>query len=229
MAKYLSVNYSDGKIFEYSKDKKDGFVSHYNNKGELKGFRKYQDNIVGKYISVAESKNPYLNNQSELTLTLKENGDFVNIKFSTEKQSGDYSDFAESLIKHLPNLVKGTTYTIMFYSFIPDGKTRKSTGVSFKTTDGEKVSKLTQTAIYKDGTKVEGDIPAVEWKNVKGKPKASTEAQQAYLYDVLMKYVSLIPQQGSTSNAVIPTTIAKEIAESTPVTTYDDDDDDLPF
>lgn len=225
MAKYLNVNYSDGKMFEYSKDKKDGFDSNFNAKGELKGFRKYQDNIVGEFVSVTESKNPHLNNQSELTLTVKENEEFVNIKFSTEKQSGDYSDFAESLIRHLPNLVKGTTYTVMFYSFTPDGKTRKSTGVSFKTTDGDKVDKLTQSAVYKDGTKVDGDIPAVTWRSVKGKPTPNTEEQQTYLYDVLMKYVSESPQQQTTTETPKPS--AKEPVKNVPVTV--DEYDDLPF
>lgn len=229
MTKYLNVNVSDGKLYEYSKEKKEGFDAHFNSKGELKGYRKYQSNVIGEFVSVVERKNPNLNNQLEFLLTLKDSsGEYNVVTISAENMRGNYSNYAESLIRHLPFLKKGTIYKTTFFNFIPKDSDKKISGISFKTSDDQSLENLKQIFNKKDGGQTDGDIPAIEWKVIKGKNVPNSEAQQSYLYEVFSKYATTRkPISEPIKEETKAEETKKEVVKKEAIVVSDEDD--LPF
>ena len=224
-SKYLQLAYSEGKFFEYSKTQKEGFNEHKNKEGIQKGFRKYYDSVEGTLESIRVEANQYLTgNPEELQISLKDkDGNYVVITMMLLDINKDYSTFAESFLVHLPNMNKGVVYTITPYNFKND-KDRTIAGLSFK--DGEtKVARLIQSAVYKDGTVKEGDIPAIKWTTNKrtGKQEPNSEDKFFYLKEVLDK--GLEKYAFVKKESTIPQT-----TDSTPTQTpVNQEDDDLPF
>lgn len=222
---YLQVAYSEGKFFEYSKTQKEGFSEHKNKEGVQKGFRKYYDSVEGTLESIRVEANQYLTgNPEELQVSLKDsNGNYVVITMMLLDINKDYSTFAESFLVHLPNMDKGVVYTITPYNFKND-KDRTVAGLSFK--NGEtKVPRLIQSAVYKDGTVKEGDIPAIKWTVNKRTSKAEADSEDKFFYlkEVLDKGLEKYAFTKNESN-IPQTTTPTQI----PVT-QEDEDDSLPF
>jgi len=182
---YLNIDYGEGKFYQYSKKPKNGYVKKESKTGKV-SYRRYYDSIFGEIKKIEEKKNEFFDgNPMEIVLTvMNKDGIVYVVQFMSEKQNGDYSDFAESLIIHSKGLEKEKTYYIMPYKF--EGKNgRVNTGFSIKenSSTGEKVEKLTYSYDKKEGGHVEGDIPAIVFKEKRGKIKADTEKKTDYLYD----------------------------------------------
>lgn len=222
---YLQVAYSEGKFFEYSKTQKEGFNEHKNKEGIQKGFRKYYDSIEGTLESIRVEANQYLTgNPEEIQISFKDvNGDYTVVTMMLLDMNKDYSTFAESFLVHLPNLEKGVVYTVTPYNFKND-KDRTVAGLSFKNGD-TKVARLIQSAVYKDGTVKEGDIPAVKWTVNKRTNKAEADSEDKFFYlkevleKGLEKYKFTKAPESSISKTPNPAT----------QTTVVEDDDALPF
>lgn len=222
---YLQVAYSEGKFFEYSKTQKEGFSEHKNKEGIQKGFRKYYDSVEGTLESIrVEASQKLAGNPEELRVSLKDsNGNYVVITMMLLDSKKDYSTFAESFLVHLPNMDKGVVYTITPYNFKND-KDRTIAGLSFK--NGEtKVPRLIQSAVYKDGTVKEGDIPAIKWTIDRrtGKPEPNSEDKFFYLKEVLDK--GLEKYAFTKNESTIPQTTSSSPAQAS----VNDEDDSLPF
>lgn len=220
-SKYLQVAYSEGKFFEYSKTQKEGFNEHKNKEGIQKGFRKYYDSIEGTLESMRVMTNQHLTgNPEELQVSFKDvNGDYVVVTMMLLDQNKDYSTFVESLLVHLPNMDKGIVYTITPYNFENENG-RKIAGLSFKIGD-TKVPRLIQSAVYKDGTVKEGDIPAIKWTTNKRTNKAEADSEEKFFYlkgvldNALEKFVY------TRTESSIPQTNAPQAVSQ--------EDDQLPF
>lgn len=204
-SKYLQIAFADAKFFEYAKEAKEGFVEHINNKGEKKGFRKYYDTISGTLESIRVKTNEYLaGNPEEIQFSMREsNGDYINVDMMLLDMNKDYSTFVESFLVHLPNLEKGQEYWIQPYNF-KNERDKTVAGLSIRkgnSKEGEKVARIIQSAVYKDGTVKEGDIPAVVWTtNARtGKPSPDSEAKFMYLKGVLEKGLEKFKYVGSNS------------------------------
>ena len=229
--KYMQANYSTGNLFEYSKEEKEGFSEHKNAKGEVKGYRKYYDEgVTGELLRVEERTNQYLNDTKELVVTIKSGDDYININFTTYNVKDTFSTFAEDVIKALPDLTLGKTYTVRPYNFVGE-KGNKIVGVSFKS-GKEKAKKLQQKYAKKDGSITEGVIPPVTWSEKRGKMVPDEEAKTDYLYDVYIKQLERLGGESNTqsgdksspSEAPEKKTAPKKVQE--PVL---EEDDDLPF
>jgi len=237
MAKYLQVAYSEGKFFEYSKTAKEGFVEYKNKEGVLKGYRGFMDAIEGTLESMRVVPNKYLQgNPEELQVTFKDaSGDYLVVTMMMLDQNKDYSTFVESLVLHLPQMTKGAAYKVTPYNFVNDNGA-KFAGYSIKNGE-EKVEKLTEAKIYKDGTVKEGVVPAVTWTEDRrtGKPTPNSEEKFFYLKGVLdtaletFKYVEKTQDAPAQKEEAPVSTPKAAPKKTTPAATSAVADDDLPF
>lgn len=221
---YLQLDYGKGKFFQYSKEEQEGYEKHENTKGTV-SYRKYIDAIQGELVSMRIEKNEKLKGAEELTVSLKDtDGNYINATFGLLDSKDNYSSFSESLIRHLPNMKRGEIYYIQPFNFKND-KDRELKGFSIKINDskGEKVQKLSQSYIGKDGVTVAGDIPAVIWVEKRGKNTPDKTAQQDYLYEVLEKAKTELEFKKSEST---PQPEPIKASVNTPVL---EEGDDLPF
>lgn len=244
MTKYMQVNFSDAVLYEYSKEEKEGFVEHKNQKGELAGYRKYnKDGVTGELICVKERLNDNYNDKAvkELVITIKDGEDYVNINFNTYNARKSFSSFAEDIIKALPSLKIGSTYLVRPYNFIPkDSKNnRPIVGVSFKEggSKGEKVEKLRQSYMTKEGERTEGVIPPVTWSVVRGESTPNEEEKTNYLYDVYTKALetldtsdaSHVAEPSAPKEDKKPDAIKEAGKKAVKAKVEDDDEQELPF
>lgn len=223
---YLQLDYGKGKFFQYSGTEQEGYEKYENTVGKIT-YRKYVDAMQGELVSLRVEKNEKLKGAEELTISVKdENGHYINATLGLLDTKDNYTSFTESLIRHLPNMKKGNTYYIQPFNFKNDkGNDIKGFSVRNNDSKGDKIEKLTQSYIGRDGVTVAGDIPAVVWEEKRGKNVANKTAQQDYLYDVLEKAKSELEFKRQESAPVQEPTKA---SVSTPVLT-EDDDDSLPF
>ena len=234
---YLGIDYATGKLYEYSKAMKPGFEQVVGTKSTT--YRRYQDSVVGVLQNVSIYDNPNLMKDKglvvqELRISFKTGDDYNNISVILENQDKSYSRFAESIITYLPNLVKGATYEFTPYSF-NDENGNKVVGVSIKNEAGEKLVKLKQKFIKKDGTITDGDIPPVIWKEQRGKNVKDDSEKMDYLYEVMQKELPRLEFVRSSTpvgeDAPTPTTSVNKLEATNivPSNVSADDDDDLPF
>lgn len=234
---YLGIDYATGKLYEYSKAMKPGFEQVVGTKSTT--YRRYQDSVVGVLQNVSIYDNPNLMKDKglvvqELRISFKTGDDYNNISVVLENQDKSYSRFAESIITHLPNLVKGATYEFTPYSFNDDNG-NKVVGVSIKNENGEKVVKLKQKFAKKDGTITEGDIPPVLWKEQRGKNVKDDSEKMNYLYEVMQKelprleFVRASTPVAESTTPPTPSVNKLEVTNIAPSNVSVDDDDDLPF
>lgn len=236
--KYLQVYYT-GEVFEYSKTPQPEFEEHTNSKGTT-SFRKYYNKgVQGTLESVSIQNSDF---GTRVMVTLKSEEDLQIMQFSLNDQRNNIDSFTESLIRVLPNMVKGQDYWVYPYVISPEDqkaqdeaagntireKYYESSGVSVKhLVDGAKGDKVEPALVYKgDGGNV---IPQIVWKEdlatKKKKPSAvSLEAKNDFLTAKLMEATEGHLKRETTPSAPPPTP-KKE--EPTKVTTTDDDD--LPF
>lgn len=229
---YLQLEFSTGKIFEYSKEPKEGYVEFTSSKGN-KSYRKYHKGITGELESVSIRDTQF---GQEVSLSLKQNDSVFYLSFSLMDQKGFVdSNYCEDLIAKLPNLEKGATYTVTPFRFIPEGKTYDQTGVSIKQGDLKIAKAYTNSYTTKEGEAVKGDIPAIVWKKDatgKNKPSAaSKEVRSDFLLEKLTEQAERLKWTGNNAQAYgsQPNTSAMQAARPVEVTPVTVDDNSLPF
>jgi hypothetical protein len=145
---YLQINYSDGKLFEYSKEAKVGFDPHLNKDGEPSGYRYYhEDGLAGIFLG-ARMKDGHFGKELELSFGVGEQ--LYHIQTGLLNQSNDQlTDYAESIVVRLPNMNLGEVYRVFPYSMPQEeGSQYMKKGVSFK-------SFISTTNVFKDWPAVE--------------------------------------------------------------------------
>ena len=178
---YLQLEFGTGLFFIYSKDEAQGFEKHTSTKGNV-SYRKYfKDGVTGVLESVSIYDGKF---GKQISMNIKNGEDIYYVPVDIADQKGNVDTYAESLIKFLPQLQKGMNITVRGYNFIPEGDQYSKIGISIAV-DGVKLkSEMTNAYVNKEGTLVEGDIPALVWKKDalgKNKPTAvSVEAKNDY-------------------------------------------------
>ncbi len=183
---YLQLEFGSGLFFDYSKDEKQGYEKHTSTKGNVSYRKYYKDGVSGVLESVSIYEGKFGN---QISMNIKNGDDVYYVPIDIADQKGNVDTYAESLIKFLPQLEKGMNVSVRGYNFTPEGEKYAKIGVSISV-DGEKLkSQMTNAYINKEGTLVNGDIPALTWKKDalgKNKPTAvSQEAKNDYLLEVL--------------------------------------------
>lgn len=249
MTTYLQINFRDGKLFQYSANKKEGFEEHFNKEGVQKGYRKYYSFITGELLSIRERENNKMNNRKELNVTFKVDDDIYVVVFNVFNQKKSFDTFLESFITQMPFLKKGETYTLKCYNFKNEsGNEIIGTTLTEGGVDGEKVERLRQRYKRKDGTVTEGVIPEVHWSQKRGSWVLDNDAQQDYLFNVYEQALEeLAGELKFDTNAIKPsksvstekttkedtmTPVKEEIKahyEEVHEIIEEDDDDELPF
>lgn len=237
---YLQLSFKDGKFYAYSKTQEDEYVEHKSSTGNVT-YRKYYDNVSGALESVSMVKTDL---GEKISLRFKTvSGDVQIAQFNIFDSKGNVDRFAESLVSFLPNLQKGGVYILSAYNFIPEKEQYAKVGVSIKDENGAKVERALSNSYYKEGKLVEGDIPAIEWVEKRGKkmPSASSlEAKTDYLYGVMEKESARLGYVASAhepANHTAPSTPQHTEVPSAPKrakavaapAVEEEDDDDLPF
>ena len=220
-----------GKVFEYSKEPQEGYVTFTSKTGKV-SYRKYHQGITGELDSVSIRDTNF---GQELSVALKTEDTAMYLNFALKDQK-DFVDssYAEDLISKLPNMEKGRTYTINPFRFIPEGEKYDRTGVSVKQGDLKIEKAFTNSYINKEGVKVEGDIPAVVWKKDatgKNKPSAaSKEARSDMFLEILATQAERLKWTSSNTTgyaAAAPAQETKAPAITAAVSTFEEQE--LPF
>jgi hypothetical protein len=195
--RYLQIEFKSGNLFEYSKDQKEGFEEHKNSKGNL-SYRKYhKSGIYGIYKGTTIRDTDFGKEVSVHMVDSDNVNNFIN--FPLFDQSKNIAAYAESLITVLPAMQQDYVYRILPYSMEKEGSKYKSYGISVKHADMiEKtvredypLERLSYTYTKKDGEVVQGDIPAVVWKDhFDGSRLKDQFDKNKYLHEVLTKYAS---------------------------------------
>lgn len=197
---YLQLEFGTGLFFEYSKEEKQGYDKHVSTKGNTSYRKYYKEGISGILESVSIYDGSF---GKQISMNIKNGDDVYYVPVDIADQRGNVDTYAESLIKVLPKINKGDNITVRAYNFIPEGGKYSQIGVSVSV-NGEKLKGLTN-AYYKDGVLVDGDIPAITWKeDALGKKKpsaASMEAKDDYLLNVLKEQTERLKWEGSTTAA----------------------------
>jgi hypothetical protein len=186
-------------LFESSKAKKEGFEEHVNSKNAVSYRRYYESGIYGKLDNIGLRNSDF---GKQIGIKMSAEGYTFYVQMNLNDQKGFVSNgYTESLIKVLPNLVKGETYTLRPYSFLPKDdndkvieNAREVKGISFKNGADIKVdSVLTNERISKEGVITPGDIPALEFQqNALGEVKpsaASQEKRSNFLLEVVIREI----------------------------------------
>jgi hypothetical protein len=189
---YLQVNYSDGAVYQYSKDAKEGFESHKNTKG-VESFRRFlKKGLYGTLLGVTVRESDF---GKEVSVAVKDkdgNSNYLNLPLFDAKKN--LASYAESFIAVLPSLKVGVDYRIYPYNIKEEGQKYSKTGVSVvlanvqeETVDKENTLKRLSYTYTKEGVEVKGDIPAILWEeDFDGSRTMNSKAKNKYLYDVLM-------------------------------------------
>lgn len=246
--KYLQVYYT-GEVFEYSKTPQPEFEEFTNKAGTVSYRKYYTKGVTGVLESVSIQNSDF---GTRVMVTLKNDEDLQILQFQLNDQRGNIDDYTESLIKFLPNMVKGEEYVIYPYYFSaednqksaedrgdePKAKYYSSCGVSVKhSLGGVKGEKVEPALAYKgDGDNV---IPQLVWKENKAtkkkKPTAvSVEAKIDFLTEKLLEATDGHLKRETTSSTPPPATKKEEGTKpstkvNTPPVMDTTDDDDLPF
>ena len=193
---YLQIDGKSGRLYEYSKDQKEGFEEYTNTAGSV-SFRKYYNR--GAYgtllnVGVRDSK---LGQQISTVLKLK--NDYIYLQMHLYDTKGNVENrYAESFIRFLGNLKKGTAYRLFPYCIedaieASNGKTYNSYGVSVALADlsGEEPTtedKVEAALIYSKDKTGDNIIPSLvfEKKLGKNRPTAiSIATKNEFLLSVL--------------------------------------------
>ena len=230
--KFLQLDQTKGSFFEYSGSEKEGFTKVESSTGKVSYRKYYEKGVSGVLESVSLADGRF---GKQIQLCIRDTEDLNMFQVDLYDQKDHVSNFAEELIKFLPNLEKGMNLEFNAYNFTPEGEQYSRRGFSLKS-DGEKVNRALSNGYYKKdgGDLVEGDIPAVKWVEKLGKKKpspASLEEKDDYLLDVVAKQterLKFIPnsQNGGGDS---PKTGSSTPTASATEAFGDDDDDSLPF
>ena len=243
MEKYLQTDFKSSQFVEYSKESKEDFVSEEGRKG----YRKYYNEGVTGTLLNAGVRDSKIGQQ--LVITLLVEGDYVNLQVPLYDQKGNVdNNFAESVIKFLPNLKKQNDYRFYPYNISAEvqekgdkeagkevrAKYYDSRGISVKRVTEEGLVKVEAAYMYnKKGEKDPTRVPSLEWKKDrtgKNKPSAvSLEAKNEFLLSKLMDAVDghLAYESNNSTSSQQPN---QEYKVPEPVAqTESEVSDDLPF
>lgn len=234
MAIYLQLEGKTGKIYEYSKEEKEGFDKHESTKGNVSYRKYYKKGLYGtlQNVSIRDSKIG-----EQVQVTVKNGNEYLNLQFPLYTQSANVDNrYAESLIRFLPNLKKGVEYRFYPYAMeVEDSKyMRYGISVAIATSVSEETvgDKVEPALSYAKEPKGESEIPNLVWKQVAGKNRptaVSQEAKDEFLYNHLKNAVEgHLAYSGSTSTST-PTQVEEPKKEVKNTTVDTDEFDDLPF
>jgi hypothetical protein len=227
---FLKLEGSTGKFFEIQKEEKEGYEKHTSTTGKV-SYRKHHKNVTGELLNTEIRDTDY---GQKFQLAFKTEDTIVKLELNIFSQDGNVENrYMESLIKFLPNLKKGDTYTTLAYNFTPEGEKYAKVGFSFKK-GTEKVESALRNSYYKDGNLVEGDIPAIKWVEKLGKKKpsaASLEIKDEYLLKVLQENNERLKYVGSANTTTAPEEekAKEEAPKKAAAVAATIEDDDLPF
>lgn len=233
---YLQLEFGSGNFFQWSGSEKQGFEKHVSTKGK-ESYRKYfKDGITGVLESVNVRETDF---GEQLSMTVKDGEEIYYLPVNIfDQQKHVDNNYAESLIKLLPQLNKGSQVTVRGYNFKPEDSQYSKIGISI-TQDGEKLKSKITNAYYKAGEFVDGDIPAIEWeekkvlKQVKRMPTtASLEKRDAYLLGIVEQNEDRLKwEQNNATSGTSTTPVVKEEKPALQTTTNFNQEElnDLPF
>lgn len=213
MNTYLNLDMSTGRLFEYSKDEKEGFEIHtFENKKDntvKTSYRKwYNEGAYGslKSLCTTEKKLGAVNAlHFRIVLQDAEQNNLV-IDFPMKNMRNQWNDFAVSILLRLQFLEADKCYRFFPYviedekNLDKNGKPRKSYGFAINYARLEplgvdkvnKIPSLTRTYTKKgeDGTPVlvKGDVPAIVWaEGVGDKMELDTKERDLFLWNSVLK------------------------------------------
>ena len=227
---YLSLDFSSGNFSSYSGQEKEGYEKHTSSKGNVSYRQWYKDGVIGKLDSVSIYDGKF---GQQISMNIQNGNEVYYVPVEIADQRGNVATYAESLIKLLPALNKKDSIEVRGYNFVPENESYAKIGISIKI-NGVKVKGTLTNAYYKAGKLVEGDIPAIEWKeNALGKKKPSAvslEAKDEYLLGVLKEQTERLKWVSSNSASSKPASTPTPKQDYKPAADLKDEDhDDLPF
>jgi len=188
MVKFLSLESSTGRMFEFSKEPKDGFEEHtYEGTDKVKKtvYRKYYTEGLYGYLRSLHTIEESMGDKKVQMVRIvveDETGDLWSLKFPMKTGKGGLTDFTVGTFRTIHSLVEGRCYRFFPYviedkeKLDKNGKPRRSSGMSIKIArvepsravdDANKIPALTLSYTKKkDGVEefVKGDVPQVTWK-----------------------------------------------------------------
>lgn len=190
---YLSVEFSTGNLFQYSKEEKHGFEKHVNKNNKVT-YRKYwKEGVYGVYRGTSVRKTDFGKDVS--IHMIDANGDNVFINFPLLDQNKDIAAYAESFITILPAMQLNYVYRVFPYAMKREKSEYKNYGVSVRHADmhartvreDHLLERLSYSYEKENGEEVVGDIPKIKWvKNYDNSMKKDCTERNTYLFNVLM-------------------------------------------
>lgn len=227
---FLKVEGSTGKMFETIKEEKEGYEKYTSSTGKV-SYRKHFKDVTGELLNTEIRDTDW---GQRFGLTLKNGETTFKLEFNIYSQDGNVENrYMESVVKLLPLLNKGETYTMSAYNFIPEGEKYAKTGVSVKKGTEKLKSSLTNSYYNKEGELVPGDIPAIKWVEKLGKKKPSAvslEQKDEYLLEVLTKNNERLKwTSGEGTSQPAEQKAKEEVPQKAAAMAATIEDDDLPF
>ena len=239
---YLKVEYSTGLLYEYSKEKVEGFEEHTSDKGKTTYRKYYKRGAFGTLRGVTIREVEFNGTKTkEVSVAMRDkdqNNIYINVPLFDAKKN--ITDYAEGVISHLKSIKQGEAYRVFPYNIKNDGDKYSNVGMSFKKADLEKeeaekdpLPKLTKSFAKKDGTITEGDIPAIVFeKDFDGGWVKDAKARNKFLYETLVAFVEGTPVDNTPAPSTAPKAEAKPAIQpdkSFEKTKVVEDNSDLPF
>ena len=227
---FLKVEGSTGKMFETIKEEKEGYEKYTSSTGKV-SYRKHFKDITGELLNSEIRDTDW---GQRFGLTLKNGETTFKLEFNIYSQDGNVENrYMESVVKLLPLLNKGETYTMSTYNFIPEWEKYAKAGVSVKKGTEKLKSSLTNSYYNKEGELVPGDIPAIKWVEKLGKKKPSAvslEQKDEYLLEVLTKNNERLKwTSGESTTQPAEQKAKEEVPQKAAAMAATIEDDDLPF
>jgi len=193
MTNYYQLEYGSGKIFQYSKEEKEGYEKFTSSKGNV-SYRKYlEKGLIGifKGLTIKEGKF----GQEVQVKVVNKAGDLEILTLPLLTQSNSLTQYVDSLASYVPGLKVDYIYRFYPYAIEQEDSERVNRGVSVKhiTEDFESVNGKFPVERYsytkmKDGeVEEEGDIPPVKWvpKAVGEGNERDSKERDTFLYKAL--------------------------------------------
>lgn len=229
---YLQLDWKTAQFYEHSAEEKIGFEEHTNTNGAVSYRRYHKDGVTGTYRG-SEVRDSQIGPRLQSTWQVADT--FYKAQLPMYSPGQEFTEFAESFIRILPNLVVGKVYRMYPYHIekSPENKYDKR-GISIKegSKDGEKVPPLLS---YAADAPDEVRIPRLEWKERLGKNQvtaSSKEAKVDFLASWLERCLQTTENTPTPQQAAPPSTtpVGEDMTfptSNTPPPTGEDSD--LPF
>ncbi len=214
---YLELEGSTGRMYEYSKEEKDGFIKHTAENPKTKktsiSYRRYfEEGVYGnlKGLSIRETD---FGQKLSVFLDNPVDDKRYFLSFPIFDPKNDIATYATSIIAYLPNLIEGKPYRFFPYAIEEEanGKTRKKYGVSIKIArlsdgavdDVNAIPRLSFEYVKKNPTGddeiVAGDVPKTEWEeDFAGKMQPNNKNRNKFLWNTLKEHLIISEDGGST-------------------------------